>query len=229
MRHSVGGREALDEFERGLEEEIAGFVTGAMREEADEFKQDWRDAILDAGLGHKLANTIRNEVYPRTQNSLDPAAVIWTKAPEIIESYALGATIRPANGGRYLWIPTDEVPKKRNGRALDPQEVEARFGRRLVIINPAHWRMKTTTSAASRGVAYAGFDGLVIRKSSGRWRNATKNQMTQGHRSYRETTRQFVVMFTLVPLVKKKKLLDLDAIAAASNARFPNLLNKHWR
>ncbi|WP_295205785.1 DUF6441 family protein [uncultured Brevundimonas sp.] len=229
MRYLVGGRDSLDRLESGLEEEIAGFMTAAIRDGADELKEDWRDAILDAGLGQKLALTIRNEVYPRAQTSLDAAALIWTKAPGIIESYGLGATIRPANGGRYLWIPTDEVPKKRNGRALDSREVEARFGRKLVVINPGHWRTKTTTTAIKRGVAYAGFDGLVVRKSSGRWRNATVNQMNKGHRSYRETTRQFVVMFTLVPLVKKKKLLDLDAIRAASEARFPNLLNKHWR
>lgn len=229
MRHSVGGRDSLDGLERGLEDEIAGFVTKAIREESEELKQDWRDAILDAGLGQKLALTIGNEVYPRNQDSLDAAALIWTKAPGIIESYATGATIRPVNGGRYLWIPTDEVPKKRNGRALDPREVETRFGRRMVVINPQHWRMKTTSTAVGRGVAYAGFNDLVIRKSSGRWRNATVNQRTKGHRSYRETTRQFVIMFTLVPLVKKRKAFDLDAIAAASSARYPNVLNKHWR
>lgn len=229
MRHSVGGRDSLDGLERGLEEEIAGFMTAAIRDGADELKADWRDQILDAGLGQRLAMTIRSEVYPRAQVSLDAAALIWTKAPDIIDSYARGATIRPVNGGRYLWIPTGEVPKKRQGVPLTAEEVEARFGRKLVVINPGHWRTKTTTTAMNGGVAYAGFDGLVVRKSSGRWRNATFNQMTKGHRSYRETTRQFVVMFTLLPMIKKAKLLDLNAIQAAADARHQALLNKHWR
>lgn len=229
MRHSVGGRESLDGLERGLEDEIAGFVTKAIREGADEVKQDWRDQIMDAGLGQRLANTIRTRIYPTAQDSLDAAGLISTKAPKIIDSYARGATIRPANGGRYLWIPTDEVPKMRNGRALDPREVEARFGKRFVIINPQDWRMRTSSTAVKRGVAYAGFTGLAIRRASGRWRTATRNQMTPGHRSYRETTRQFVIMFTLVPMVKVSKRLDLDAIAAAADARFDGLLSKHWR
>ncbi|EDX79953.1 hypothetical protein BBAL3_1110 [Brevundimonas sp. BAL3] len=229
MRHSVGGREALDGFERGLEEEIARFQTGAIRDGAEELKQDWRDQILDAGLGQRLANTIRSEVYPRAQVSLDAAALIWTKAPQIIESYASGATIRPVNGGRYLWVPTDEVPKTRRGQRLGPQEVEARFGRKLIVIDPKHWRMRTSSTGVKGGVAYAGFDGLVVRKASGRWKNATRNQMTPGSRSYRETTRQFVVMFTLLPMVKKEKRLDLDALAGAADRRHDGLLNKNWR
>ncbi len=229
MRHSVGGRESLDGLARGTEDEIAGFVTGAIREGANELKQDWRDQVMDAGLGERLSRTIRNEVYPRAQNSLDAAGLIWTTAPEIIDSYARGATIRPVNGARYLWIPTDDVPKKRQGNRLSPQEVEARFNRQLVVINPGHHRLKSTPSRVGRGVGFAGFTGLVVRRASSRWRNASVNQRTKGHRSYRESSQAFVVMFTLVPLVRVSKRLDLEALATAADARYPALLSKHWR
>lgn len=172
MRHVVTGRDSLEGLERGTEEEIAGYVTRAIGENAETLKGDWRAQIEAARLGPRLARTIRSEVYPKGQNSIEAAALVWTKAPKIIDAYARGATIRPANGGRYLWIPTDDVPRKRQGNALTPREVEARFGRDLVVINPGNHRLRTTPSRISRGVAFAGFSGLSIRKASGRWRNA---------------------------------------------------------
>lgn len=229
MRHSVGGRDSLDGLEAGTEAEIAGYVTAAIGDGALALKEDWRAQIEGAGLGARLGRTIRSEVYPKGQTSVDAAALIWTKAPKILDAYGRGAMIRTVNGGRYLWIPSDEVPKKRQGNRLNPDEVEARFGRELIVINPGHWRMKTTTSAAHRGVAYAGFDGLAVRKSSGRWRNASRNEQTKGHRSFRESTRQFVIMFTLVPLVRVKKRWDPQGLATAAEARYPGQLSRRWR
>lgn len=229
MRYSIGGADSLAGLEQGTEEEIAGFVTAAIGEDAETLKADWRAQIEAARLGPRLAKTVRSQVYPKGQPSIDAAALIWTKAPKIIDAYARGATIRPVNGARYLWIPTDDVPKKRQGNRLTPQEVEQRFGRDLVIIGAGNHRLRSTPSRVNNGVAYAGFSGLVTRRSSSRWRNASANQSTPGHRSYREWTRQFVLMFTLVPLVKVSKRLDLDALAREAEARFPGTLSKHWR
>ena len=229
MRHKLAGVEDLAGFEAGVVDDVAGFVTAAMGEASAEMQSDWRQQIEQARLGPRLAKTIRREVYPKGRNSVDAAALVWTKAPKIIDAYARGSTIRPVNGARYLWIPTDDVPKKRQGNRLTPQEVEQRFGRDLVIIGAGNHRLRTTPSRVNNGVAYAGFSGLAIRKASGRWRNATPNQMKPGHRSYREVTRQFVLMFTLVPLVKVSKRLDLEALAREAEARFPGQLSRNWR
>lgn len=229
MRHSIEGKDSLDGLERGTEEEIARYVTAAIREDAETLKADWRAQIEAARLGPRLARTVRSQVYPKGQASVDAAALIWTKAPKIIDAYDRGATIRPVNGVRYLWIPTDDVPKHRNGKRLGPREVEERFGRDLVKISAGNHRLRSTPSRVNNGVAYAGFSGLVTRRSSSRWKNASANQSTPGHRSYRESTRQFVLMFTLVPLVKVSKRLDLDALAREAEARFPGTLSKHWR
>ena len=229
MRHRLAGAEDLAGFEAGVVDDVAGFVTAAMGDASAELQSDWRQQIEQARLGPRLAKTIRREVYPKGRNSIDAAALVWTKAPKIIDAYARGSTIRPVNGARYLWIPTDDVPKQRQGNRLTPQEVEQRFGRDLVIIGAGNHRLRTTPSRVNNGVAYAGFSGLAIRKASGRWRNATPNQMKPGHRSYREVTRQFVLMFTLVPLVKVSKRLDLEALAREAEARFPGQLSKNWR
>ena len=81
----------------------------------------------------------------------------------------------------------------------------------------------------NNGVAYAGFSGLVARRKSGRWRNAGRREMNPKYRVYRESTRQFVLMFTLVPMVKVSKRLDLEALAREAEARFPGQLSKNWR
>ena len=229
MRHSLGGAPDIDALVSGTEEEVAGFVTATMGEASAELQADWRQQIEQARLGPRLAKSIRREVYPRGQNSVDAAALVWTRAPKIIDAYARGSTIRPVNGARYLWIPTDDVPKKRQGNRLTPQEVEAQFGRDLVIIDPSSHRLRSTPSRVNNGVAYAGFSGLVARRKSGRWRNAGRREMNPKYRVYRESTRQFVLMFTLVPMVKVSKRLDLEALAREAEARFPGQLSKNWR
>lgn len=212
--------DALDQMERGVEDEVAGFVTGAIREGAEELKGDWRDQIRKAKLGERLANSVRSQVYPRGQNSVDAAALVWTKAGPVIDAYANGATLVNRNGGRFIAIPTDDVPKKRRGNSLTPREVERRFGREMDVIKP---------QGGAPGVLLMGYQNLVQRKASGRWANASRNQQTAGHRSFRDSTRTFVVMFVLTPNVRVLKRLDLEALSVTADTRFPILLNKHWK
>lgn len=222
MRHRVGGRESLDGLEAGTERAIAGFVTSAIGEGAQELKADWRGQIERARLGPRLANTIRSEVYPKGQTSVDAAALIWTKAADIIKAYADGATIVARNGGRFLALPTEDVPRKRQGNALTPEEVETRFGRPLQFISPSD-RGFWTPSIRRNGVAFLVLKNLRIRKSSGRWRNASESEL----RRRKETSS--VVMFVLVPRVTVLKRLDLEEIARLAETRHPSLLSKHWR
>lgn len=222
MRYAVGGRSDLDGMERGTEEEIARFVTGAITENAEQLKADWRDQIERAGLGSRLGRSIRSRRYPAGEPSVDAAAMVWTRAAKILEPYAKGATIVARNGGRFLALPTEDVPKKRQGQSLTPDEVEERFGRRLQFISPGD-RGFWTPSRRRNGVAFLVLKGLRIRKSSGRWRNASDSEKRRG----KETSS--VIMFVLVPRVRITQRLDLDALARAAEARHEALLSKHWR
>jgi len=56
-------------------------VTAAMREAGTGLKTAWRTQITGAGLGRRLANSIRNQNFPRSGESLDAAALVWSKAP----------------------------------------------------------------------------------------------------------------------------------------------------
>lgn len=222
MRHSVGGRDALDGLERGTEEEIARFVTASVAENADALKGDWRAQIEAARLGSRLAKTIRSRVYPPGQPSVDAAAMVWTKAPKIVGAYASGATIVARNGSRFLAIPTPDTPRKRQGNALTPAEVEARFGRPLQFISPrdgGFW----SPSQRRNGVAFLVLKNLRVRKATGRWRNASASELKRR----KETSA--VIMFILVPRVRVTKRLDLEALGKAAEARYPGLLSKNWR
>jgi Family of unknown function (DUF6441) len=59
-------------------------VTAAMREAGTGLKLAWRSQIVGAGLGPRLANSIRSEVFPKAGASLNAAAVVWSKAPVIV-------------------------------------------------------------------------------------------------------------------------------------------------
>ena len=45
-------------------------VTAAMRDAGAGLKAAWRGQITGAGLGHRLANSIRSQTYPKVGESL---------------------------------------------------------------------------------------------------------------------------------------------------------------
>lgn len=62
--------------------------------------------ITYAGLGRRLANSIRNATYPKAGDSLNATALVWSKAPVIIGAHNAGPLIRSRDGFR-LAIPTE--------------------------------------------------------------------------------------------------------------------------
>lgn len=96
-------------------------------------KENWRGQIVAAGLGRRLGNTVRSEVYPKGAGSLNAAALIWSKAKKIVGAFETGVEIRARNA-RFLAIPLPAAGVgNRNGR-ITPDEWERRRGRRLTFI-----------------------------------------------------------------------------------------------
>lgn len=225
----------FSEATAGLEDEIAGFLTDAMRDTTDEVKEAFRDQVRAAGLGERLPNAIRGVTYPNRagRRSLEPTGWIYAQpskdgrgAAAIIESYANGRMIYARNGRKFLAVPTDDCPRKRSGNALTPEEVEAKFGRQLQFISPDDKGFKTP-SIRHKAIGYLVLKGLVIRKASGRWRNASERERAGNTRNPRPV--QAVIMFSLVRNVKKPKLVDLSVPAALAEQRFEPNLNARWR
>ena len=73
-------------------------VTQSIREATDGLKTELRNQITGAGLGQRLANTWRGEVYPKGQMSIKAAGLVYSRAPEVVGAHAQGATIHPKTG-----------------------------------------------------------------------------------------------------------------------------------
>lgn len=196
---------------REVEGEIAKAATAAMRETTRPALMELRDQVTGGGLGQRLANTWRDRVYPEQRESMTPSGYIWSNAPEIIDGFIRGSTIRPVGGAKYLWIPTKNVPRARGrvnsrgraikGGAMSPDEVENMFNDQLDI------------RKGKNGTLLAFMDVVKARKA-GAFRPATKRRMAQGREA------KPVLMFVLRRTVRLPKLLDLQGPADRWASRF---------
>jgi hypothetical protein len=199
----IDGLDAACMFELGRVEES---ITGAMADATAGLKEDLRAQVRAAGLGDRLAKTWQSKVYPVGQKSASPAGFVWSKAPKIVHAFAIGATIT-AKQSRFLAIPTDAVPMKRQGRRMapmSPEEVEHAFNQDLIL-------------QRGRGGNILGFVNVIRAKSRRRpgWRQGTRGRLAQGRALER------VLMFTFVPRVRMPRLLDLQTLADKWGAKVP--------
>lgn len=194
-----------------IEGDIAQAATGAMRETMPIAKQELRAQVTSAGLGQRLANTWRGEVYPKGGRSVNPAGFIWSNAPDIVDSFIRGATIRPVNGAQYLWLPTKNVPLARGrvgrkgnnlkGGSITPEECENRFNTDFVVLK-------------GRSGGLLAFMDLLASKNRRSFRPATRARLAEGRE------RRLMLMFVLRPFVTLPKLLDPDGVAQRWTVQF---------
>ena len=105
-----------------MQAEIAAWekaVTAAMREAGTSMKSAWRSQITGAGLGTRLGNSIRLASFPKSGESLNAAALVWSNAPVIISAHDTGPLIRSKNGF-WLAIPTLAAGKSARGGRITP-------------------------------------------------------------------------------------------------------------
>lgn len=198
------------------EADLAGKFSRVMADEANALKLELRAQVTSAGMGTKLGNTWRSKTFPEGGRSLNPAGYVWSKSPIIIDSYIRGATIRPVNGGKWLWIPTKNVPRRRragnysstlgkrsHGTAMTPEEVELHFNGELDVLFEG-------------GKGFATID--TISGLRGGFRQATAGRIS-GRRGMAPRKARPVLMFTLVRGVKMPRLFDLQGPADRAAAR----------
>lgn len=190
-------------------------VTEAMDEVTSGLKTDLRDQVTGAGLGQRLARTWRGKRFPENRPSMNSAAYVWSKAPDIIDGFERGPTIRTVNGGKYLAIPTDNVPKRRRGDGgrgshMSPEQVEIAFKQKLKFAKAGNGRL-------------IAFVEVIAAKNRRGYRAPTKGRIARGRRP------AAVVMFVLVPQVHMPKRLDVDGAATRWADRVPGLIAQHWK
>ncbi len=179
-------------------------VSAAMREAGTDRKSAWRGQITQAGLGRRLANSIRSQTYPKAGESLKAAALVWSKAPVIVGAHDTGPLIR-SKDGFWLAIPTAAAGKGLKGGRITPGEWERRRGLRLRFV----YRRRGPSLLVADGRLNSRGLGVASRSKTGRGK-AT------------------VPIFLLVPQVKLAKRLDLARDAERAQAAVPALIVANW-
>ncbi len=190
-------------------------VTLGVRETTDGLKMAMRRQVMSAGLGQRMANTWRGDVYPRGQNSLRAAGVVYTRASRIMEGFESAAVIR-SKDGFWLAIPTPNAPKRGvGGKRINPSNFpEHSLGRLRFVYRVGKPSLLVVDNARA---SYSRETGQLrgFRKASDRAVSKGRGLTT-------------VVMFWLVPQVQLKKLITFDAEARRWFNRLPQLILKNW-
>ena len=107
----------IGDLEKELLAEVRGgerAVTAAIRLAGSGVKAGWRAQIAGAGLGERLGRTIRDQYYPKSGESIEAAALVYSKAPHIVGAFEQGVAIR-SKDGFWLAIPTPAAGKGAKG------------------------------------------------------------------------------------------------------------------
>ncbi len=179
-------------------------VTTAMREAGTGLKSAWRAQITGAGLGARLARTIRSEAYPKGRSSLNAAALVWSKAPVIVGAHDTGPLIR-SKSGFWLTIPTAAAGKSTRGGRITPGEWERRTGLRLRFV----YRRSGPSLLVAEGRLNTRGRAVASRSKTGRGLTT-------------------VPIFLLVPQVRLRKRLDLARDAERARDAVPGLIVANW-
>jgi hypothetical protein len=196
---------------RHMREEIASAeraVTAGMRETARELTAALRADVVGAGLGERLARAWRGKVYPEAGESIEAAAFVWSKAPKLIDAFNRGVTIRSRNGF-WLAIPTPAAGARGIGA-----------GGRRARITPGGWERRT--GMRLRFVYRRRGPSLLVAD------NARLNARGLAMANRRKTGQATVVVFLLVPQVRLRKRLNVEAIARRQADRVPALIARNW-
>ena len=179
-------------------------VTRAVGDAGVGLKTAWRAQITGAGLGQRLARTIRSEQFPKGKTSLNAAALVWSKAPVIVGAHDTGPLIR-SKSGFWLAIPTAAAGKSARGGRITPGEWERRSGLRLRFV----YRRNGPSLLVAEGRLNARGRAVASRSKTGRG----------------VTT---VPIFLLVPQVQLRKRLDLARDARVAQERIPGAIVANW-
>lgn len=133
MRLKAAVEGSLVEYMEREYQNCARAVTKGMSLAANGLKTAMRIQVKSAGLGSRLANTWRGDIYPKAKNSISAAGVVYTKAQKIMEGFEYQTVIRGKNG-LWLVIPTAAIPKRIRNKRLTPALYEKSKGVRLRFV-----------------------------------------------------------------------------------------------
>jgi hypothetical protein len=194
--------------------DIERAVATGTREAGRGLRTELRRQVASAALGQRLANSWRDKHYPNQK--LDAAGLVYTKAPQIVRAFDEGAIVR-SKRGRFLAIPTENVPRKgTDGKRISPRTFpEHRFGPLRLVPRPSGPSLLVVDGLRASFSRKSG-ELRGFRRATGRARRSGQGLTT-------------VVMFVLVAQVKLRKLLDVAQAAERWSAQLPALIEQQLR
>lgn len=124
---------SLVEYMEREYQNCARAVTKGVSLAANGLKTAMRTQVKSAGLGSRLANTWRGDVYPKAKNSISAAGVVYTKAQKIMDGFEY-QTVVHSKDGLWLAIPTAAISKRIRNRRMTPALYERSKGVRLRFV-----------------------------------------------------------------------------------------------
>jgi hypothetical protein len=186
-------------------------VTRGIKAAGDGLKADWRGQVEGAGLGSRLARSVRSGVWPKGRESRDAATMVWSRAPRIIDAFERGALIR-SSSGFFLAIPTEAAGTKGLGRTrITPGSWEQRTGLKLRFV----YRPGKPALLVADGARINVRGRAVMSRAKARRDGMQRGAVT-------------AVIFILVPQVQLRKRLDLFGAADRWAGRVPGLIISNW-
>lgn len=185
-------------------------VTQGVREATNGLKLAMRRQVTASGLGPRMANTWRGDIYPKGQSSIRAAGLVYTRASKVMAGFEEAKAIR-SKDGFWLAIPTPNAPKRGvgGGRISPSNFPEQRFGPLRFI-----YRRNGPLLLVAENLRPS------ISRTTGEIRRFRKATTNRGVSS--------VVMFWLVPQVKTPKLLRFAEEAEKWYNWLPELILKNW-
>lgn len=188
-------------------------VTRAMKFTSTVGKDKLRGQVRAAGMGNRLANTWRSQVYPKSGVSMKAAALVFSRAPKIVDAFDRGVSIR-SKSGFWLAVPLPAAGKYGLGRKrITPGGFERRTGIQL--------RFVYRRTGPSMLVA----ENAKITKAGNVRANVTRSKKGTYTRLAGRTS---VPVFLLYPQVKMPRKLDVGRIENEMRALLPRQIAREW-
>jgi hypothetical protein len=235
---------------------VEGDFSEAVEDETRELARDLRSGVSRAGAdllndvrgqtssafkGRGVTNAWRSRTYPQNPFTLTlhPAAVVWTRAPNIVAAFEEGKPIT-ARRGRYLCWPTgyNAIGGRRNkgargGLRVTPDEMKAAKGQSVIIPSSSDRTLKLWCLRVRQASSTGGKSG----RGRGRLRLFVGNRNVEvntgrgkaGERAAR--TKQLVdsglvPMFFLKRTVNPGKRLDIAGAGDRAMTRLAGYLER---
>lgn len=105
-------------------------VTEGIKITSSSLKLSMKSQVLSSGLGKKMSNTWRSEVYPKGKKSINAAALVYTRASAPMQGFELGSVVKSKDGW-WLAVPSPQAPKKgRDGKSIKPSNFpDSKYGK----------------------------------------------------------------------------------------------------